>query len=93
MNYSERFDMMENSTGNGSDVVISRGGKFSFSSYAGGGSYGTLKLQQKDPQGNYLDVASASHSADGVLMVEISSGTYRVVATTVTAVYSYLIRF
>lgn len=91
MSNGARYDMMENATGNGSDVSINSGGKFLFTSKASG-SYGTLVLQLKDPQGNYLPLANASHSADGVLELDLCPGVYRVVATTITAVYSYLVK-
>lgn len=90
MSNGARYDMMENGTGNGSDVIVRSGGKFTFT--ATGSSFGTVHLELKDPQGNYLAVASGSHSAAGTLPLDLCPGTYRVVATTTTAVYAYLIK-
>lgn len=91
MSNGARYDMLQAATGNGSDVIINSGGKFTFLSKSTAGSYGTVKLQLKDPDGSYLDVASGSHSADGTLFLELPPGTYRAVAATVTA-NAYLVK-
>lgn len=85
MSNSARYDLLEAATGNGSDFRVNVGGKFSFLSKSTSGSYGSVKLQMKDPNDNYLDVPNSSHSADGVLFLELPAGTYRAVAATVTA--------
>jgi len=90
MSNGARYDLLSAATGNGSDVIVRAGGKYSFLSKSTAGSYGTVKLQLKDPDDNYLDVPSASHSADGVLYLDLCPGTYRAVAATVTA-NSYLV--
>lgn len=87
MSNGVNIEMMENGTGNGDDVLLKNGGKYNFSGK--GTTYGTIILQQKDLQGNYLPMSGGTHSADGVLTLDLASGTYRVVATT-TATDAYL---
>ena len=88
---SARYDLLQAATGNGSDVMVKNGGKFTFLSKSTSGSYGTVKLKMKDPDDNYLDVPGGSHSADGTLFLELPAGTYRAVAATVTA-NAYLVK-
>ena len=75
--------------GNGPDKVWT-GGKTAFivESTFGGGS---VKLQQKLPQGNYVDIASASLTAAGQYITDLAPGTYRAVSTTATSTYAKLV--
>lgn len=87
---SDAVVLMENGTGNGSDKTVS-GGHYGFVAEGTFGG-GTVKLQLKTPQGAYVDVASMSHSAAGLLSSFLPPGTYRAVATTATAVYARIAR-
>jgi hypothetical protein len=52
---------------------------------------GNAKLQQQSPRGTWMDVASASLTADGCVAIDIPAGQIRVEIDTATDVYAYAI--
>lgn len=67
------------------------GGKGMFMAEATWGG-GNVKLQQQSANATWIDVApSSTLSANGMVVLDLPPGQVRVVITTSTAVYSYLV--
>lgn len=53
---------------------------------------GNVKLQQLSPNGTYLDIPSATLSANGMVAFKAPPGILKLVITTATAVYAYAVK-
>jgi hypothetical protein len=85
------FTLLANASSASDDVEITwHGGSAWFAADATFGG-GTVKLQYKLPNGTWIDVPSASHTALGVVAVNVPAGLVRANVATSTAVYAYLI--
>lgn len=76
-------------TSNGTAFGV-KGGKYVFTGEATW-SAGSAKLQIQTRNGTWVDVASSTLSANGMLQVELPQGQVRVVVATATAFYGYLV--
>lgn len=86
-----KVELLQNATGNSADKLWHGGVAVLVAEATWGG--GSVKLQAKLDQGNYVDVASSTLSANGMTAgLYLPPGTYRAVATTATAVYASLLR-
>lgn len=66
------------------------GGKFLFMAEATWGG-GNAKLQVQTPNGTWIDVPNSTLSANNMVQLEIPRGQARVVFTTGSALYAYLV--
>ncbi len=67
-----------------------KGGKYAFLAEATWGG-GNAKLQIQTPNGTWVDVTGTTLSANGMVTVEIPPGQARVVVTTATVAFAYLV--
>ena len=91
MSIRDTYTVGENvGAGNGSDLRIQPGGIYTMQAKGTWGG-GSIKLQVKDKNGNYGDVANSTLSADGMSTgLYLPAGVYRYVIATASAVYAYL---
>lgn len=81
------YTLASNASATG-DAVAWTGGRGVFMAEATWGG-GTVKLQVQSPRGTWLDVTSASLTANGHLSFELPAGPIRANIATATAVYAY----
>ena len=91
MSSKVRLTFLENAAaGTSGERQVHAGGKFGFMAEATWGG-GNQKLQIQNPKGTWADVASSTLSANGMAVLYLPAGNYRVVATTSTANYTWLV--
>jgi hypothetical protein len=89
MTNGQRLDLAVNvSSTSGSQIWPGGRGVFMVEATWGGG---TVKLQIQDPQGTWIDVPSASFTANGMMNFDLPPGQIQASITTATAVYAYAI--
>jgi hypothetical protein len=84
-----RLDLLSNASATGSTMEW-MGGKGIFIAEATWGG-GTVKLQAQSPNGTWIDVPSASLTANGIVAFDLPRGQLRGNVTTATAVYAYAV--
>jgi len=87
---AQKVVLAENAAPGNGDSKEVYGGKYSFmmEGTIGGGN---SKLQLQTPNGTWVDVATSTLSANGAIILALPPGQVRVVITTSTAVYAYLV--
>jgi hypothetical protein len=89
MTNGQRLDLALNASATGSAQVWPGGkGVFMVEATWGGG---TVKLQIINPIGTWIDVPSASFTANGIFNFDLPPGQIRANIVTATAVYAYAI--
>ena len=90
MSNKSRVDLATNAgAGNGAECEW-RGGQGLFMAEATWGG-GSAKLQMKSPNGTWIDVPSASLTANGMYVFNLPQCDIRVVIATATACYAYAV--
>ena len=87
---TQRIDFFSNAAAGNSAAATWQGGKVGFYAEATWGG-GTVKLQFQSPQGTWIDVASSTLSANGMLTLELPPGQFRAVGTTASAIYCSMV--
>lgn len=82
-----RATLLENASATGS-AKMWPGGRGVFMAEATWGG-GTVKLQMQTPNGTFVDVASASLTANGTVAFDAPPGQIKAHVATATAVYAY----
>lgn len=78
--------LLSNASADSAAFTIS-GGRWMIAASATWGG-GNIKLSMLGPDGTtYVDIPSATLSANGAVAVQIPTGTYKIVRTTATAIY------
>lgn len=89
----ERIELLNNASADSSDMTVKVGGTYIWS-IEGTFNSGSFKLQTKNANGAYTDIAGASMSAAGFLELKIAPGAIvkAVESGTTSAMYSTLVR-
>ena len=87
---TDRIDFFSNAAAGNSTAKFWKGGKVAFYAEATFGG-GNVKLQFQSPQATWIDVASSTLSANGLLILELPPGQYRAVGTTASAIYASMV--